>query len=193
MTNLFDDAEMLTTEPTKIVAGDIVTWRVPALSEYADGNFTLTYFFRPSAGGDGFSIPATVVNDEFHVTVEPSVTGTLKVAEWSWQAVVTRLSDDARRVARKGAMTVEPGLDNFTADSRSQAVRTLDKINALIEGRADADVTNYTIGGRQINKMTVDDLMKWKSYFEQRVEREKNVEAINSGQRIKNSLKVRFV
>lgn len=47
----------------------------------------------------------------------------------------------------------------------SQNRRILAAIDKLLEGKAGKDVQSYAINGRQLYKMTVDELLKWKSVY----------------------------
>lgn len=43
--------------------------------------------------------------------------------------------------------------------------RVLAAINALLEGKATKDVQSYEIKGRQLEKMSLEDLLKWKAVY----------------------------
>lgn len=47
----------------------------------------------------------------------------------------------------------------------TQNRRVLKQIDDLLEGKAAKDVQYYMIQGRQLNKMTVDDLLHWKAIY----------------------------
>ena len=47
MANLFDTGNVLTKEPAKIVAGDLLQWkRIDLGTDYANGGYTLSYKAR---------------------------------------------------------------------------------------------------------------------------------------------------
>ena len=84
-----------------------------------------------------------------------------------------RTSDSARVAISSGTFTVKP--DPATAgDVRSHAVKVLAALEALIEGRATADVSSYSIAGRSLTKLSVDELTKWRAYYRREVRRERD-------------------
>ena len=56
----------------------------------------------------------------------------------------------------------------------TQNRRTLKAIEDILEGKVDKDIQSYTINGRQLYKMTVDDLMKLKAEYTRRCLDENN-------------------
>lgn len=62
------------------------------------------------------------------------------------------------------------------ADERSWNRRCLDNVNALIEGRAGADVIEWAnTAGINLKKESFDSLIRRKKYFERLVAREENL------------------
>jgi hypothetical protein len=55
----------------------------------------------------------------------------------------------------------------------------LDKIESILENRADADVSSYSIAGRSLNKLTVEELLRWRDYY--RAEYKKEVAEFRTG------------
>jgi hypothetical protein len=64
-------------------------------------------------------------------------------------------------------MSIAPDVATLGAgtDRRSWAVRTRDALKAVIEGRADADVNEYMLGGKQVVKMTPKELQDWYAWI----------------------------
>lgn len=187
MTN-FDPAQAPTEEPTEFISGDLVMWRRTDLSSYLSG-YTLSYTFRPDTGGVLKTLAATIVSGEFRVSASPD----WAPGVWYWQAHLIRTSDSARIGIGDGAVTVLPALLTTATDTRSHAVKMLAAIESLMDGKAGSDILNYTIGGRQINKMSPEDLIKWRSYYRNEVRAEQDKAAIESGKAPGNTITVRFV
>jgi hypothetical protein len=112
---------------------------------------------------------------------------------WYWSAYLTRTSDSARVQVDDGEFTVEANRAVDPSDTRSHAQRTLDAIEAVIEGRATDAVQSYTIGGRQINKMGADDLIRWRNYYRTEVAAEIDAARRRDGKPARNTITVRFV
>jgi hypothetical protein len=192
MTDLFDPASAPTVEPVEITAGDLVMWRITGLASYTTGH-TLSYSFRPAAGGAPVTAVGVVSGSEFRMSLSSAVTAAMMAGRWYWQSYITRTSDGARIALSDGETMVAPNLASVATDTRSHARKMLDAIEAVMEGRATTDVASYTIGGRQINKMGTDDLMKWRSYYRSEVQTETDAQRINSGLKPKNTIQVRFI
>lgn len=192
MTDLFNPALAPEIEPVEITSGDLVMWRRTDLAAYISG-YTLSYVFRPAAGGTSTVVNATLSGSEFRVSMSAAVTALMAAGRWYWQAYLTRTSDSARVVLADGETTVLPNLATVATDTRSHSRKMLDAIEAVMEGRATTDVASYTIGGRQINKMSAEDLMKWRSYYRAEVQAESDVERIESGLKPKNTIQARFI
>jgi hypothetical protein len=68
----------------------------------------------------------------------------------------------------------------------------LEKIQSLLEGRADNDVEEYSIGNRSLTKLSIQDLMKWRDYYRQEVAKENQQARARAGKRPGNLVKVEF-
>ena len=110
-----------------------------------------------------------------------------------WQLEVIQTSSGNRIVVERGAFEAIQDLDNSGADPRSHAEIMLGKIQSLLEGRADKDVTSYSIQGRSIAKMSVVDLLQWRDYYRKEVAKERRDNAIALGKPTKTTMKVRFL
>jgi hypothetical protein len=111
---------------------------------------------------------------------------------YHFQLEIVRNSDSNRIVVDRGAFTAIVDLDSGGADPRTHAEKMLTKIEALLEGRADADVQSYSIAGRSLTKMTPDELVKWRNYYRSEVLLLKQKEDIKLGRRSPATVKVRF-
>ncbi len=196
MTDLFDPAAAPTTEPVGFVAGDLVIWRRAddLTRQYLGGGYTLTYAFRPAAGGSTVvTIEAVAGTDEWVATMTAAQTAVMPAGRWYWSAYVTRTSDGARVQFDDGQTIVEANRVVDPSDTRSHARKVLDAIEASIEGRAGDTVQSYTIGGRQINKMSADELIKWRNYYVAQVQAEDDSDRLANGLPAQNTILVRFV
>lgn len=193
MTDLFDPAAAPNTEPTTIIAGDLTQWRKEDYAVYAlGGAHSLVYTFRPAGGGPHVDVTATVSGSEFRVAMLGSVTDTMPPGRWYWSAYLVRTSDSSRVQVDDGEVIVEANRQTNAADTRSHARRTLDAIEAAIEGRATDTVQSYTIGGRQINKMDAKELMTWRNYYRNEVQAEEDANRRANGLASRNTILARF-
>jgi hypothetical protein len=195
MVNLFDQNNALTTEPTSVVIGTLVQWKRADLSDiYAPASYDLIYNIR-LRNGDGVDkvVTATTATDgSFLVTLNANVTGAMVAGDYVWQAFISRKSDGAKVSVSQGNITLLSNLDQNGADNRSHAQIMVEKIQSLLEGRADKDVSSYSIQGRSLAKMSITDLMMWRDYYRKEVAKEKQDALIAAGKSSGATVKVRF-
>tara|TARA_R110000824_G_scaffold158541_2_gene332518 strand:- start:3932 stop:4513 length:582 start_codon:yes stop_codon:yes gene_type:complete len=193
MTNLFDAGQAPTTEPLQIVAGDFVQWKVLNLVEdYPTALYTLTYTARISGARDEFQILATGHTTHYLVTASSAITGSYSTGTYQWQQEITRISDSARLILRRGTFTVLSDLDVAGADVRSHAEIMIDKIESVLNGKADSDVSSYSIAGRSLTKMTFSELTQARDYYRAEFMRETADADAKAGRKGKATIKVRF-
>ena len=68
----------------------------------------------------------------------------------------------------------------------------LTKIEALLQGKADSDVANYSFQGRSLTKFSIAELLEWRDYYREEVEKQKRLEEIKLGRPVSSTIKVRF-
>jgi hypothetical protein len=163
--------EPLETEPTEIVAGDLVTWKRTDLgSDYPPAEYDLKYSAILEGATAAISdIVATASGNDFLVTLDGATTAAYAAGRFHWTAFIERKSDSEKVTIGTGFWDVST---KTGADPRSHAKRMLDAIEALLENRASADVASYQINGRSLTKMTVDELMTWRSRYRAEVARQ---------------------
>ena len=105
---------------------------------------------------------------------------------------IVRTSDAQRKVIDRGHFTVVPDLDVNASDPRSHSEIMLAKIESLLEGKADADVSSYSIAGRSLTKMTFQELVDARNYFSGKVVSEKAKLDAENHRPTSATIKVRF-
>ena len=78
------------------------------------------------------------------------------------------------------------------ADNRSHAKKVLDAIQAVLENRASQDQMSYSIAGRSLSRMTIDDLMRFRDRYRAEYNREIKLKRIKNKQDTGNTIKARF-
>ena len=183
MANLFDPANSPTTEPLEIVVGDRIQWRRTDLgTDYPNDQYTATYVARITGGGaNEIQITGTAYEDDYLFTVS-SVTSTDFVpGYYHWQLEIVRDSDSERIVIDRNTFTAIVDLDVNASDPRTHAEIMVDKIETVLQGRADADVLSYSINGRSLSKMPPNELMQWRDYYKRELMMEHRKERIRRG------------
>jgi hypothetical protein len=181
-----------TSEPELLIAGDLWTW-TKELSEYsaADG-WTLSYALRV-AGQAPKTITATGSGITHTVSVSAATTATYPSGEVQWQSYVTNSGTNARHTIATGRFTVRPNLASTAVyDPRSQIKRTLDAINATLEGTADREETALVIDGMSLQLRSVPDLLLLRDKFAALYRQELNAERIANGLPSRNKIVCRM-
>lgn len=195
MVNLFDQDNALPAEPTSVVTGTLVQWKRKDLSDiYAPASYDLVYNIRLKSGaGVDKTITATTASDgSFLATLTSVITNAMIAGDYVWQAFIDRKSDHAKVAVGTGEFQLLANLDQNGADNRTHAQIMVQKIQSLLEGRADKDVSSYSIQGRSLAKMSITDLMMWRDYYRKEVAKEKQDALIAAGKPSNATVKVRF-
>ena len=195
MANLFDENEAPEGEPLKIVVGDFVQWKKTSLAAtYPPATHSAEYVARVAAGQSAeIKIPAIERTGYYLFQADSATTAAFIVGSYHWQLEITQTSSGNRVVVATGEFDAIADLDNNGADPRTHAEIMLDKIEGLLIGRADKDVSSYSIQGRSISKMTISDLLQWRDYYRKEVTKERRDNAIALGRPTKTTVKVRFL
>lgn len=180
-------APIPTSQPAQINAGDTAKWLL-SLPDYP--------------ASDGWTLTVTLVNAAVRhtVTAIPQVDDYLVNASaattsgWAAGTYATRT-----QVSKAGEVyTVGSGqivvAASFAAavDARSQARRTLEAIEATLEGRATADVQQYEIAGRRMTKIPIPELLALRDRLRVDVQREEAAQRAAAGLAPRGRVYVRF-
>ena len=194
MANLFDPAESPTTEPQEIVVGDFIQWRKTNFSgDYPNNLYTANYVARITGGGSTeIQLPSTVYGSDYLFTVDSETSEDFVAGYYHWQLEITRISDGNRIVLERGTFTAIEDLDVNGADPRSHAEIMVDKIEGILQGKADSDVSSYSIAGRSLTKMSPSELTEWRDYYRKEFAKEKKDELIKLGKKTSSTILMRF-
>jgi hypothetical protein len=195
MANLFDESNAPEGEPVKIVVGDFVQWKKTDLAaNYPPATHTAEYVARVASGQSSeIKIPAIERTSYYLFQASSITTSAFGTGYYHWQLEITETASGNRIVIERGEFQAIADLDNNGADPRTHAEIMLDKIEGLLIGRADKDVSSYSIQGRSISKMTISDLLQWRDYYRKEVNRERRESDIAIGKTTKTTMKVRFL
>lgn len=171
-------------EPTVFRAGDSLVFTVSEPDYPASDGWALGYTLINSAGKITFTSSAS--GDDHAVSVAAATTAAWTAGRYQWSARAT-LSGESH-TARSGEIEILPDPATAAAyDTRTHARRTLDALEAWIEGH-DMAVANYRIGDRQMQYIPIGELITLRSRYRAEVRRE---EAVTAG-RMPHRLQVRL-
>lgn len=182
-------AEIPTTVPVSVTAGDTLQWRI-ALADYlASAGWTLKY--RLINAANKYDITAAASGADYLVTVAAATSAAYAAGTYSWQAYVEKGTE--RFTVGSGSLVVKPNLAAQASgyDTRSHARKTLAAIEAWIEGR-DPGVAEYEIAGRRMKYIPKAELLAMRSRYQREVREEEAAERISNGLAAGNRLLVRF-
>lgn len=194
MANLFDPDNAPEGEPLEVVVGDFIQWkRSDIASDYPPASFSAEYVARITAGGASeITMPATETGGIYLFTVSSADSANFTAGYYHWQLEVTETATGNRLVVDRGAFTAIVDLDVNNSDPRTHAEIMVAKIQSILEGKADSDVSSYSIAGRSLSKMTFDELMTARDNYRRELQQEIVKERIKRGKSSGSTVKVRF-
>jgi len=157
--------------PKTILAGDTLKIDLTITNtDLAGFNFRLNM-----AGPSGAPIPYTFnaieSNGEYSIYLTPTDTAALQEGFYTYALVATDGTDEY--TIEHGSFEVEVRADlNFNSELRSHARKVLDAIEAVLENRATSDVSSYTIAGRSLSRIPIDELLRLRSVYKNMVLKE---------------------
>jgi hypothetical protein len=186
-------ADIPTTEPSYVTAGDTVAW-TKSLSDYpATASWVLKYrLINASAKID---ITATASGADHAVSVAKSTTAAWAAGWYDWQAYVEKAAE--RYTVGTGRLEIRPDLADVTAsgfDNRSTARQIYDTLVAAYKSAVTsrAFVQEYEIAGR---RMKFNNRAEWITeidYWRSQVTAEEQAARLAAGMAAGNKLLVRF-
>jgi len=167
MSNAFTSSNYPEKEPEELIAGDRLAWKRTDLNtDYDNSLYTLKYSARlEGTGATEIEITASASGNDYLIEVAAAVTAVYTAGTYHWQAYITRDSDSERVTIEDGTFKVIANRDSATTDPRTHAKITLEAIEAVIESRATKDQMSYTIAGRSLDRMEIDDLLKFRGVY----------------------------
>lgn len=195
MANLFDAANAPEGEPLEIVVGDFLQWkRSDLVADYPVDEYSAEYVARITGGGTSeIKLAATETNPEYYLFTVDSVTSAdFNAGYYHWQLEITKTATGDRLVVDRGEFTAVVDLDINGTDPRTHAEKMLTKIEAVLENRADGDLSSYSIAGRSLTKMSPDELLQWRDYYRRELASEKRKNAIKRGKKSNATILMRF-
>jgi hypothetical protein len=194
MTNLFDPANAPEGEPLEVVVGDFIQWkRSDLVQSYPLAQYSAQYVARITGGGNTeITLAATETGGTYLFTAASAVTQAFVPGYYHWQLEVIQTSSGNRIVVDRGEFTALADLDVNGADPRSHAQIMIDKIETILQGKADSDVGSYSIAGRSLTKMSFAELIEARDQYKAEFQQELIKDRARRGKPTGSTIKVRF-
>lgn len=180
-------SDIPTKEPTSVTAGDTITWLI-ALPDYpATDGWALNYALRGAAGN--IDITATASGADYLVEITAANSAAWPFGNYQWTKYVEKGAGASLERVTLGTNTIIINR-NWAAvtgsiDTRSHARKCLEAIEAVLEGRASRSDAEYEIdtgsGRRRLKSLTVEELLKFHSHYQQFVRQEDEQARLNAG------------
>lgn len=194
MANLFNADNAPTTEPHEFVIGDFVQWkREDLVGDYPTATHSAVLVARLASGGNTeWQVTATETSTYYLFTVTSTDSAAFVKGHYHWQLEITETSSSNRIVVDRGTFDILDDLDVNNVDPRSHAQIMVDKIESILQGKADADVSSYSINGRSLTKMSFNDLIEARDYYRKEYNKELRMELAKNGEKTGATVLVRF-
>ena len=179
-----------TTEPSRVTAGDTITW-LKSLPDYpANAGWVLGYTLINQSSKK--TITATASGADHLVIVPAATSATWTAGLYTWVSSVSKGAD--RYTIGTSTITINPDPTAVASfDTRSSARKALEAVNSAMETYgAKAYLQGYEINGRSQRFHTPGEFMRFRSQLMAEVAREDNAARLNAGLGTSNQIKVRF-
>lgn len=142
--------------PTTLIAGDAWQWDAE-YGDYPAGTWTATAYFQNA--DNEFSVAAVADGTAFSFEAVAADTDDFKAGRYYVQVRVTDGTSPA--TVESGWVTVKADpASAVKVDHRSWARRTLDAVEAFLEGNATTAQQSISIAGRSISRWSLSELMQ---------------------------------
>lgn len=160
-------------EPTQVTAGDTIAFK-QTFADFDTSTYTVKY--RLVGGSIDSTATASESGETYTITFAASVLAsivaetTVRLFGWAENSGATE-----RYALYDGTLLVKPNLATATATNlKSHAVRCVAIIEAALEDRLTADMENYSIDGRAVQKIPAKELRQLLGFYRAEVWREQN-------------------
>ncbi len=177
------------TEPTVLTKGDSASW-IKTLSAYPAGDgWALNYYIR---GAVALDVSTIASGSNFLAELLPSETDTLAAGDYIWSSKVTKGSE--RITIATGNLTILPDISDESAgyESRPHSKIMLDAIESVLQGKANQDVSSYSIQGRSLTRMSAEELEQWRDKYRKEWRTFQRRDARRKGKITNRKIQVRF-
>lgn len=193
MANLFNTDNAPTTEPTHFAIGDFVQWkREDIVGDYPVATHSAEWVARLAHGTSSeIKVAATEASTYYLFTINSTDSAAFTQGHYHWQLEITETATSNRIIIDTGTLDIDFDLDD-NVDPRSHAQVMIDKIESVLQGKADADVASYSINGRSLTKMSFEDLNSARDYYRKEYAKELQKERARQGDNTGATILVRF-
>jgi len=167
--------------PPQFVAGDLWQW-TREFPDYPAGTWTLTYYFENK--DQAFSAAGSASGTTHSFSIAAATTAGYKPGRYKYRARAVNGSSIYTVDEGYAEVTRDPAAVGFS-DTRSWARRTLEALEATLEGKASGDQLSMSIAGRSIARLQPKELLDWRDRLRAEVRAEDQGENAGLGRNIR--------
>lgn len=158
----------------RLIVGDSYEFGTVVPNYPATDGWTLSHLLRPRSSGDLITIAAVADGADYLTTITTTTSAGWDAGEYTVTAQVAKVGArhtldavalSAGRLTSTLVTILADPTEGDAYDDRSHARRTLDAINAMIEGRASKAQKSHTIRDRTVEYLAPEELIKWRTYY----------------------------
>ncbi|PCJ29614.1 MAG: hypothetical protein COA94_01040 [Rickettsiales bacterium] len=151
-------------EPASFTAGETVTWKKWIAGFESASGWELVYLMRSQSDDSAIEFAAEIEDDHHLVTLASNETINYKTGQYWWQCFARRAGE--QHLIAEGSMFVKPNFSQMDrVDGRSHVKKTLDALEAMIQGKASRDQLSYSIAGRSLSRLSPSELLQWRDQY----------------------------
>jgi len=179
-------------EQELLYAGDTWTWErsVDADFSAADG-WGLKYILTNAAGKITFTDDGTATSSKFTVLVAAATTAAYTAGDYTAQLFAVK-GTDRRYIGKSVIKVLADVAEESSLDMRSHVKKTLDALEAALEGKASSDQQSISINGRSISRLSPTEQRKWRADYLSQYRAEQAAEKVRAGKGNPNTVKIHF-
>lgn len=177
-----------TIEPLSVTSGDTIKWK-RSLGDYPSGTWTLKYTL---VGPSNITITATADGTAHLVSVSKATSLTWIEGDYRMYGYVD--DGSSRHQVYTGSISIlpDPATVADGTETRSWYRRVRDHLRDIIEGKSQQSISQYTVAGRSISKMTWAELRDAYDWVSGRVAEEEAQDLANRGGTTGRTIGIRF-
>tara|TARA_Y100001951_G_C11203973_1_gene218809 strand:+ start:51 stop:632 length:582 start_codon:yes stop_codon:yes gene_type:complete len=173
--------------PSVVTAGSTLNWEDASATvgfnvNATSADWTLTYYLRTNAAGEGATVVGSAYNDGWRFTVASSVTTGFDRGNWVWAAVISKGSE-SYELAKGDFKVIQSLIYTGTPaalDNRTDNEKARDNIKTALSKFADG-AQEYSVGGRSYKRASIPDLHIELNRLNEEIFRESDAEKIKQG------------
>jgi hypothetical protein len=162
-------------KPEIITQGETYKFSI-TLSDYSSPEWTASMLF--TSADNAYEVTGTSTGTKHDFKITPAVTATYDDGSYRYRISVTDGDDVYTANAGYATVLLDP---TVPGNSMSHVEKTLQALNATIEGKATSDILNYSIRGRSVGRMSPEELLSWRDKYMQFFKQEQLEQDIENG------------